>query len=552
MQVPTSFAKRITSIPRSTPSARPSRLALAANGRRWRSALLLAAAVTTALALLGGSFFAASQLEKVVTTASPSSTPTSVRATPQPVTPQPTSAAVWPSDFRSDGVLPATLADGVDHGTIGTSIGRARWVHLTGDGASLPDPLAPILAPDGTLVWFTNGGPGAACANDPKSALCTDPPSPRLSVSTDALAPRVERRLPVDVAEADLSLIGDTFWFISSDPLNVWWSTDLQTWQQTEVSGLKSPGPASIPWRRTISPTEPVHGTTVASVEYTAADPGSLLGFPGRHVALAQGGGGYVAREYHPMREGGDKDLGAIKVRTTVDGIRFMDADGREVGRVDGVGMEFVDMWLRQGITYRQLAVLDRERWSPVDLPVAPLADWPMLVKVGDALLAFVVEPDERVRAWRTVDGHTWTGGDVLVADDGTPIQSTGVTYRAGENGPILVVLGKDDRSGWKSTDGEKWTPTSFDSGETPPIRIAQGWFRTGDQTADGDWQVSPDGSTWQSVPALRDVVGKTAPSGAGGSSESVVGNTVFFSVDEAGAPFTRDVWMIEFEKPVP
>jgi hypothetical protein len=56
MEVPTSFANRITSIPRSTPSARPSRLALAPNGRRWRSALLLAAAVTTALALLGGSF----------------------------------------------------------------------------------------------------------------------------------------------------------------------------------------------------------------------------------------------------------------------------------------------------------------------------------------------------------------------------------------------------------------------------------------------------------------------------------------------------------------
>jgi len=31
-----------------------------------------------------------------------------------------------------------------------------------------------------------------------------------------------------------------------------------------------------------------------------------------------------------------------------------------------------------------------------------------------------------------------------------------------------------------------------------------------------------------------------------------VVGNTVLFSVDEAEAPFSRDVWMIEFEKPAP
>lgn len=554
-EIPASFADRIASIPRSTAAARRPRLALVfVSGRRPRSGLLAAAVVVAALAMLvGGLFSGASQPDKSVTISAAASTSASATpgpTTPEPATPPPTSAAVWPSDFRSDGVLPAVLGDGVDHGTIGTSIGRARWVHLTGDAQELRDPLVPILAPDGTLVWFTSGGPGAACSNDPKSAMCADPRSPGLSVSKDALAPREVRRLPVDVPEANLWLSGDTFWFSSSDPLTVWRSRDLETWQQTDLSGLQSPGPAAIDWRMTISSSESVDGSAVALVEYTAADPGSLLGYPGRQVSLAQGGGGYVAREYHSRRDGGDKDLGAITVRKTTDGIRFMDAGRREVGRVEGVGLEFVDMWVRQGIVFRQLAVLDGNRWSPVDLPVAPLASWPTLVKVGDALLVFVVEPDERVRTWRTVDGHTWTGGDALVAEDGTPIRSNGATYRDGENGPVLIIFGKDDSSSWKSTDGETWTPASFVAGEIPPIRIAQGWFRTGDQTADGDWQVSPDGSTWESVPALRYVVRKTAPSGAGGSSESVVGNTVFFSVDEAEAPFTRDVWMIEFEKP--
>jgi len=551
-EIPATFAERITGIPRSTPSARHSRLALIPlAGRRWRSTLLLAAAVATALAVVGGSFFAASQLDKGVIISAPASTPTPVRTTPPPSTSQPTSAAIWPSDFRSDGVLPDVLAGGVDHGTIDTSIGRARWVHLTGDGATLPDPLVPILAPDGTLVWFSRGGPGSACANDPKSASCTDPPSPALSVSRDALAPRETRRLPVDVAEADLWLSGDTFWFVSSDPVTVWSSADLKTWQQTDLSGLKSPGPSSIAWTMTVSPSESVHGATVALVEYAAADPGKLLGFPGRAVSLARSGAGYVAREYE--RGLGFKDLGAITVRTTTDGIIFIDGGGREVGRVAGVGQAFVDRWVRQGIVYDQLAVLDGDHWSPVVLPVAPITSWAMLVKVGDTLLVFVVEADERVRAWRTVDGHAWTGGDVLVVD-GVPMRSTGVTYRDGENGPILMAFGQDESSGWQSADGQTWTATSFVSRDTefPPIRIAQGWFHTADQTENGDWQVSPDALTWASVPGLRDVVRKTSPTNAGGSSESGVRNTVFFSVDEAGAPFTRDVWMIEFELPAP
>jgi len=31
-----------------------------------------------------------------------------------------------------------------------------------------------------------------------------------------------------------------------------------------------------------------------------------------------------------------------------------------------------------------------------------------------------------------------------------------------------------------------------------------------------------------------------------------VVGNTVFYTVQEDSAPFTRDVWMLEFEQPAP
>ncbi len=557
-EIPPAFADRIASIPRVPVSAARPRVVRIAT-KRSSSGLLAAAVVAIGLGIVAsGLFFAASEREHAVTvTVAPSA---SASGTPAPsaaasalavATPPPTSIAVWPSDFRSTGILPATLADGIDHGLIDTPIGRARWVHLQGDAKTLPDPLVPTLLADGRLAWFDNGWPADACLNDPSSGTCDEPSPATLSISTDALAPRESSPLPVDAEEANFWSTGDTFWLTVADPESVWSSPDLEAWQETDLTGLRSPGPASIRWNRSASPSESIDGRAVATVEYTAVDPGSLLGYPGIEIHLVKEGDGFLVREHHSRSEGGDKDLAPVSVRETADGIAFDDGDGREVGRVDGVGPEFADMWAERGLMYYQLAVLDGNTWSSIDLPGAPIDGWPMVVKVADRFLALVVEPDQRVRVWRSVDGSTWTGGAVLEDQDGTAMRSNGVTYRDEPGGRVLVVMGTDDVSGWESTDGDRWAPVTLDpNAPQPPTQMTHGAMRTGDQTADGSWQVSRDGETWEPVPALREVILKTAPAGAGGSSESAVGDTVFFSVDEAEAPSTRDLWIIEFEQP--
>jgi len=58
-----------------------------------------------------------------------------------------------------------------------------------------------------------------------------------------------------------------------------------------------------------------------------------------------------------------------------------------------------------------------------------------------------------------------------------------------GLSGTLIVgraPSGTDTSTGWQSTDGESRAPSSFDPGEIAPLRIAQGWLRTGDQSATG------------------------------------------------------------------
>jgi hypothetical protein len=46
-------------------------------------------------------------------------------------------------------VLPDHLPADVPNGTIDTPLGKARWVHLTGDPTTLSQPYAPMITPSG-------------------------------------------------------------------------------------------------------------------------------------------------------------------------------------------------------------------------------------------------------------------------------------------------------------------------------------------------------------------------------------------------------------------
>jgi len=133
-----------------------------------------------------------------------------------------------------------------------------------------------------------------------------------------------------------------------------------------------------------------------------------------------------------------------------------------------------------------------------------------------------------------------WIGVDEPKALLGTPARES-LAERAG--------LRSGDWVREASTDGETWTLGPFPEGPTG-FRVPGGWVKTPDQSEDGVWQVSRDGTTWQPVPELSTLTTKIMPNGAGGASESLVGDAIWFTVEEAEAPYTRDVWVVEFDRP--
>jgi hypothetical protein len=535
--LPASLVSRVQAIPLSGGTERPSRWSWLP-GRHTgtgRPALVLVLAGALLAAFAAGAVLTGSLVER-------ETPPSAPPATPSPAQSPVSDLGSWP-----DGILPATVPDTILHGIIATPLGRARWVHLSEGTTSQPDWLSPSVGPNGTLVWFAPGGSSSACYNAPTTVACTDPPPARLWVSDDALAARVERHLPVEAAQANLFSSGGRYWFVAA--AGVWWSSDLEAWQRTDLSGLRSPGPSSLSWTTDLHDLVTIGTTTVATVTYTAADEGSLLGYPGRRVRLARNDSGeYVARESHLMRDGGNVDLEPITVTSGPLGIRFTNAAGRVVGRVASVSVEFADSWVLRGtIVYDQLVVLDGQQWSPVDLPGPRNAVSTLLVIVGGDFQAFFVDADEHVRAWRSSDGRTWTGGQVATTADGTPLlASDGITYRDGGDGRTLLVYGPDGSSGWASSDGVQWVDNR-DPDIVPPEPIPAGRIRTPVQTQDGTWQVSRDGVVWETVPGLAKIVDKTEPTGSGGNGETSLGNAIFFTVDD-DATSTRDLWIIEFE----
>ena len=534
---PPEFVERVLAIPRTMPVAdRPHGIRVIDGGRRRM--LLLVAATLTGLGAVGGGLLIAGMEHR-------DTPPPIVRATPAPVSAP--SSSTTADGLGTTGVVPTDVPTGIAHGAVDTPLGTARWVHWQGDGTTFPDPV-PLRLPDGRFLWFRGGTSGFDCAPDSTELRCTDR-TPSLAVSEGLLTTRRPIPLPTTDPNASFFVSGDRSWFLSGHPAGVWWSDDLGPWQTADGSAIRSPGPA-IPWDPDLARPVTIAEHPAMWVRFTAADPGALLGHPGEPVALAQDDrGGYIARLNRRRSEGGPKDLGPITVREAAGAVRFLDAHGREIGRVEGVDRGFVDAWVRRGeIVEQGLFLLDGDRWVPADLPVGPNA-LPGIVDEGsDGALAIAPDATGQVHLFRSTDGRTWTGGDVLVAPDGAPLVSDDLWVDE-TDGVRTYIVNRDGSTRWASTDLETWTLGPFP--EPPPgIKVAGGWVKTPDQSEDGLWQVSRDRETWEPARLLSSVTTKIAPNGAGGSTETALGDAVWFTVEEAEAPYTRDVWVVEFDAP--
>ena len=467
-----------------------------------------------------------------------------------------------PTPSRSTGsgrlvqMLPDQLPTDLPGGTIDTPLGKARWVHLTGDPTSLPGPLQPTIGPS-SLVWFDFGG-DMSCPSAGSASLCGTSTAARLWTSDDAVSARTEHALPVAGGVAGFEFEGDTYWLTTTDPVTLWRSSDLTTWDQVDVSALVSPGPTGLTWGVELGTPVSSRGVSLLPVTYHAQDLGRLVGFPGRSVFLeAAGPGRYAVKEYHSRRDGGDKVIGTVSVETTPTGIRFSDDAGGTIAQLSGVGLAFVEAWASRGsIDEHQLAIVDGSTLTAVTDPGMPLNDpsgeGPILFPIESGFQAFQVDTDSTVRTWRSGDGRSWQEGERLLAPDGQPMKAQEVNpdWLWGQHDITVTPLADPKAAGpphdWRSVDGVNWTAVPpMPNGEDGLVfQVPGGSLRLAD---DGSWSTSTDGVTWVDVPGLRQAVTKWTPDGAGSDGGSVVGDALFFSVDEMEGSRQRDLWIIEF-----
>jgi hypothetical protein len=362
------------------------------------------------------------------------------------------------------------------------------------------------------------------------------------------LSTRIEQPLPIEAGSSYLYPDGDALWLATAEPASLWRTFDLEDWEPVDVTGLISPGPTELEWDLQPGPPVTSGDLTLVQLTFTPRDLGRLVGYPGLSVHVeAVGPGRYRVLEHHSRSAGGDLELGIVRVEETPSGLRFMDDGGATIAELREEDLGFMDAWVQGSVDEPLLGILEADRLSTVGAPWDPALGWPALFPVDTGFLAFLVGADRTVRTWQTADGRSWELGAILSDEEGRPLTAELVGVETiGDRTQVRVVrAGGSD--GWISPDGEHWTytaaPPSLDSAL---LQLQEGWV----MSQSGSWSVSRDGATWQEVPELREVIDKWEPRGGGGSSAGLVGDALFFSVQEDAGTQQRDLWIVEFEAP--
>jgi hypothetical protein len=431
-------------------------------------------------------------------------------------------------------------------GTFETAIGPARWVHLVGDLDSWPVDFRPLPGPTGLLALDLGGnhpecevvleettlpdGTGFMRTED-----CVSPPG--LWRSPDGLT---WVREPLPVANASwLDLAHETWWLRSDDdPTALRRSNDAVEWTEVDLSSLRPPAPANLPWTMELGRAVATGDDTVIPVLWTVRDTDRLLGLPDDSLGVL----GPARDGRFTIRSLLDQGvLGSIEVAETVSGLRITDAtDGRLISEIPDVDMTFMDRWVAHGgIVEQRLASIDGDLATPVSLPGAPLYlpeqgfDGLHLFGWSGGFRAFSRTADERLRVWYSADGRAWTEEDMVSVGDQTTFTEVEVRQKPGED-PLIIIYSHD--GAWESPDGHDWQVAVVDERSGFAARwIADGLLSTGRiRNDDGSWQPLFDTSI---VPA------------ANVSDGDRIGDTWFANkvsrVD--GAP-RQDLWIVQIE----
>ena len=454
-------------------------------------------------------------------------------ATGQSPSPAPTAAPAIPSPRLTRVVvqpqvrpLPALdIPPDVASGFLDTPLGRARWVHVSGDATSLPQEMVPIawssgwVAPDSldrdsfgsmtrTLLW-----------SSPDGVTWTPGPLP----------------VPADPAGVSIAHEGGFWWITTRGPTSLWRSADTVQWDRIDLARLMSPGPAALDWEVRLGEPASTGGSTAFPVSYLGSGIGRLFGLPDdiSDMQIEAGSDG----TWTVRRESGDP-LIVVRLEETPTGLRVTDTTGAIVGEIEGVGLEFARRWQAAGqVVEQQVGLVDGDGLTPVDLPGPALTasldnQGRALTLLGTtgAMFAFLDEPDGTDRAWTSGDGRSWSESATTdmpeYLSDFTP-EPYGIRAE-GESRP------------WITGDGVTWDAVPRTPFGTWPDRLPTGWLAQ----QDGVMQVLPDGGTWSRVDLGGVTLWDTTDSaGIGGG--MVLGSTsIDFSSREGGG---RDVWYLDF-----
>lgn len=455
--------------------------------------------------------------------------------------------------------LPREIPEDITSGQLDTSLGPARWVHLSGDAETLPALLRPVPVPGG-YVSLDEGGHGYGPC--PAGEVCQFPAV--LWSSPDLL--RWERRpLPVDADYAQLTLADGEYWLTvngtfenedgSRDQPSLWRSADTLAWESVDLTHLEPPPPAAIDWRVELGTLAASGDTIVVPMTYSAQNATSFLGLP-PHPEGEDKRGEYARLER--ADDGSYLVLGAYG--TEHDRVRFEETDGHlrvfdeetgdELISHDGIGMDLIERWAANGEsipTEQRIAVVRDGRAGSVELPElgAGTIPWGLtLFGTDGGLRAFQTRTDGLVQTWSSADGVAWTPDELLGDEIGEPRDVQGVWI--GPDGLEAVSSDGDSMARWESADGIDWQANQLPLG-VRVTRLGSVWM-----TLDGGGLVihtgdSPDGTVVE-VGHLRL---KTDTWGAGGTgTASVSPNTVAHSVheDEQQHGWQRDHWIITFD----
>ncbi len=472
--------------------------------------------------------------------------------TSTPAPPTPTMPRLLPDQLPLLDPNGALLPKGV----IETPIGRARWVHLSGSSTTLPGPLTPLPGPSGVL-WFDGGDHGPVRCEATGELECLA--RPQLWMSADGVSERTELPLPVEAESVRLTRLGDTWWLTSFEPVSLWRSTDVLTWEQVDLTTLVSPGPVELTWAFDLTTPVSSRDITIVPVDFHALDAGRLLGRPdlGEWVWPQPATPG----RYRVMREtqGGPEYVGDVVIEAVAEGLRFADIDGTTIALLDGVGPDFLDAWTaNHRIAVTGLAIVDSGCATVASaLAPTPYVDADALAVLGtpDGFRAYLPIADMSIQTWHSSDARVWVPGELLGDSPGEPRATWFEALSHGEHDPVLrawvfdEVRQKDEV--WESSDGSTWVRIPEAPGASGvPRPIAGGWLAVSlDEQA---WWASVDGEDWQRVRELEGVTTLWTTLGAGSHGPTgFVGDGFTYAVDEEELD-RRDLWIIEFERSSP